>query len=72
MFLEHPASQKTTKTAKKPPKMAPGSLQDPLKKKTQILDRLFIKIGPQNGSKSGRINRKNLVYKNIPQKIKID
>ena len=32
VFLEHQASQESPKAAKKPPKIAPGSLQEPLKK----------------------------------------
>ena len=33
VFLEHQTTQKTLKTAQKPPKMAPDSLQEPLNKK---------------------------------------
>ena len=47
--LEHQASQKSPKTAKKPPKTAPDSVQEPLKTK---LDPFVKKNRPQNGPNS--------------------
>ena len=46
MLLEHQASQKTPKTAKTPPKMAPGSLQAPLKQKNSFWIDVLAKVDP--------------------------
>ena len=51
--LEHQASQESPKTAKKPPKMAPGSHQEPFKKWVNFVTPFLPENGPQNGPKSG-------------------
>ena len=45
MFLEHRTSQESPKTAKKPPKMAIDSLQEPLKQ-IVIVEHFFEKCDP--------------------------
>ena len=51
VFLEHQTSQKTPKTAKKPPKMAPDSLQEPLKNKISSWIDFLAKLDPKMASK---------------------
>ena len=51
MFLEHKDAQETPKTAKKPPKMAPSSLQEPLEKKAHFGIDFLVKVDPKMNPK---------------------
>ena len=52
MFLEHQVSQESPKTAKKPPKMVPGSHQEPFKKWVNFVTPLLPGNGPKDDPKS--------------------
>ena len=52
MFLKHQVSQKSPKSAKKRPNMAPGSHQQPLKKNVNLLTPFLLENSPQNGLQS--------------------
>jgi hypothetical protein len=51
--LEHHGSQDSPKTAKKAPKTAPESLQEPFKKGALFLTQFLYGNGPQNNPKNG-------------------
>ena len=50
--MEHQVSQESPKTAKKPPKMVPGSHQEPYKKWVNFVTPLLPGNGPKNDPKS--------------------
>ena len=60
-FLEHQTSQKTPKTAQKPPKMAPGSLQEPLKTKISFGIDFLAKVDPKMAPRVVNIIAKQMV-----------
>ena len=68
VFLEHQTSQTTPKIAQKPPKMAPDSLQEPLKKKVSFWIDFLAKMDPKMAPKVGQKNAKNWSKKCVKQK----
>ena len=70
VFLEHQVSQESPKTAKKPPKMAPGSHQEPFKKWVSFLTPFLFENGPQNAPQSDPTMIQKLMQNMTPQKTK--
>ena len=66
LLLEHQASQESPKTAKKPPKMAPDSLQQLLEKGVQFWINVLAKRHPQNEPKSSLKSVQKLLRKMTP------
>ena len=63
VFWEHQTSPKNPKIARKPPKMSPDSLQEPLKHKIIFWIDFFAKIAPEMIPKVMQTITKNLSNK---------
>ena len=63
LFWEHQTSQKTPKTAQKPPKMTPDSLQEPLKNTICFWIDFLAKLDPKIAPKVFQQNRPEMDLK---------